>query len=113
MSGVLFSTSFDGFNYVVIFIDDFSRVIWVYLLKTKSENIFGCFKDFHMLVTTQFSALIKSLRSNNDIENMTNDMTLYLSSNGILHQSSCVGTPQQNRIVEHKNHRFTTKKLKP
>jgi hypothetical protein len=28
-----------------------------------------------MLVTTQFSALIKSLRSNNDIENMTNDMT--------------------------------------
>ena len=75
MSGVLFSTSFDGFNYVVIFIDDFSRVIWVYLLKTKSDNIFGCFKDFHMLVTTQFSALITSLRSNNDIENMTNDMT--------------------------------------
>ena len=28
-----FSTSLDGFKYFVTFIDDFSRVTWVYLLK--------------------------------------------------------------------------------
>ena len=27
----------------------------------------------------------------------------YLLSNGIVHQSTCVDTPQQNGVVEHKN----------
>ena len=49
-----FSISIDGFKYFVTFIDDFSRVTWEYLLKSKTE-VFHCFKDFHKLVSTQFS----------------------------------------------------------
>jgi hypothetical protein len=30
-------------------------------------------------------------------------MIQYLSMHGIIHQTSCVYTPQQNRIVERKN----------
>ncbi|KAM1175182.1 hypothetical protein ACFX19_028211 [Malus domestica] len=30
-------------------------------------------------------------------------MTQYLSNNGIIHQTSCVGTPQQNGVAERKN----------
>lgn len=97
-----FSSSLDGFNYFVTFIDDFSRVTWVYLLKSKSE-VFESFKDFHMLVTTQFSAHIKILRSDNGTEYMSHTMTNYLISHGILHQTSCVGTPQQNGLAERKN----------
>ena len=42
--------SFDGYKYYVTFIDDYSRVTWVYLLKSKSE-FFDAFKDFHKLLT--------------------------------------------------------------
>jgi hypothetical protein len=88
-----FFTSLDGFKYFVTFIYDFSRVIWIYLLKSTS-NVFGYFKDFYMLVTTEFLAHIKILWSENDIEYMYHDMTNYLISNVILHQTSCVSTPQ-------------------
>lgn len=36
--------------------------------------------------------------------NMSYNMKQYLSMHGIMHQTSCVGTPQQNGIVERKNH---------
>jgi transposase InsO family protein len=56
------------------------------------------------LVTTQFSAKIKIVRTDNGLEYMSHNMTNYLNSNGILHQTSCVSTPQQNGIAERKNH---------
>lgn len=34
---------------------------------------------------------------------MSNNMSQYLSTQGILHQTSCVGTPQQNGVAERKN----------
>ncbi|PRQ36654.1 putative RNA-directed DNA polymerase [Rosa chinensis] len=34
---------------------------------------------------------------------MSNNMSNYLSTQGIVHQTSCVGTPQQNEIAERKN----------
>lgn len=66
-------------------------------------EVFGCFKDFHMLATTQFSAHIKILRSDNGTEYISHVMQNYLISNEILHQTSFVNTPQQNGIAERKN----------
>ena len=56
-----------------------------------------------MLVATQFSAHIKILRSDNGTEYTSHNMTNYLISNGILHQTSYVNTPQQNGVAERKN----------
>jgi len=92
----------DGFKYFVSFIDDFFRVTWVYLLKTK-HDVFDCFKDFHSFMLNQYSTYIKILRSDNGTEYMSKDMSKYLHSNRIVHQTSCVGTPQQNGIFERKN----------
>jgi hypothetical protein len=38
--------------YYVSFIDDFSRKIWIYFLKKKSE-VFDSFKEFKSLVENQ------------------------------------------------------------
>ena len=94
--------SFDGFQYFVTFVDDFTRITWLYLLKLKSEVV-DVFKDFHKFVITQFSSHIHVLRSDNDTEYMSHNMSQYLSTHGILHQTSCVGTPQQNGVAERKN----------
>ena len=94
--------SFDGYKYFVTFVDDYSRITWLYLLKCKSE-VMNVFKDFHKLVTTHFGCHIHTLRSDNGTEYMSNNMSQYLSSHGIFHQTSCVGTPQQNGVAERKN----------
>jgi len=75
----------------------------VYLLKAKSD-VFSCFQDFHTLIKNQFSGHFKTFRSDNDSEYMSKDMTHYLHFNGILHQTSYIGTPQQNGVSEQKNH---------
>ncbi|KAM2855117.1 hypothetical protein FF1_025475 [Malus domestica] len=95
-------SSFDGYKYYVTFIDDYSRVTWVYLLKSKSE-FFYAFKDFHKFIINQFSSKLSILQSDNGTEYTSNNMSNYLSDHGILHQTSCVGTPQQNSIAERKN----------
>ncbi|KAM2926469.1 hypothetical protein FF1_043834 [Malus domestica] len=94
--------SFDGYKYYVTFIDDYSRVIWVYLLKFKGD-FFEAFKEFHKLITNQFASKLYTLRSDNGTEYTSNNMSNYLSNHGIVHQTSCVGTPQQNGVAERKN----------
>jgi hypothetical protein len=41
--------SINGMKYFVTFIDCFSRMIWVYLMKHKDE-VFKCFQDFYALL---------------------------------------------------------------
>ncbi|KAM2573952.1 hypothetical protein TB2_005960 [Malus domestica] len=96
------SESFDGYKYFITFVDDYSKTTWLYLLKSKSE-VMEVFKDFHNLVKNHFSSQIKTLRSDNGTEYTSQVMTQYLSNNGIIHQTSCVGTPQQNGVAERKN----------
>lgn len=52
------------------------------------------------MILTHFDCKIKILKSDNGSEFHMND---FFQSNGIIHQLSCVETPQQNRIVERKH----------
>lgn len=92
-----------GPRWFVIFINDCSRVTWVYLMKEKSE-IFSVFQSFHKMVNTQFGAVVEVLRSDNRGEYLDSGLAQYFSTRGIIHQTSCTDTPQQNEVTEHKNH---------
>lgn len=61
------------------------------------------FKDFHNLVTKNFDSKIQTLRSDNGTEYMSNIISQYLTTHGIFHQTTCVGTPQQNGVADRKN----------
>jgi hypothetical protein len=47
-----------GVRYFVIFIDDFSRYAWIYLMKNRSE-VLNIYHDFAKMIQTQFSKAIK------------------------------------------------------
>jgi hypothetical protein len=57
-------------------------------------------KSFVLLVQNQFNTKIKTIRTASDVEFLLKD---FYRQNCILHQSFCVGTPQQNGIVELKH----------
>ena len=96
------STSTLGFRYFVTFIDDYSQCTWLFLMKTRPE-LFSIFQKFHIEIRTQFNTSIRILRSDNAKEYFSTSFSSFMSSNGILHQSSCAYTPQHNGVVERKN----------
>nr|CAN79281.1 hypothetical protein VITISV_034553 [Vitis vinifera] len=91
-----------GFQYFVTFIDDYSRCSWLFLMKNRVE-LFSIFQKFYAEIQTQFNISIRVLRSDNAREYFSAPFTSFMSHHGILHQSSCVHTPQQNGVAECKN----------
>ena len=69
----------------------------------KDEAI-GFIKAFVTMIQNQFSYTVKTIRSDNPLEFTKSDTALeFFASNGILHQTSCIQTPQQNEVVERKH----------
>ena len=97
--GPFATSTVDGFRFFLTIVDDFTRCTWVYLLKHKSETQVYL-PQFATMVSTQFNCKIKTIRSDNGTEFYLKD---FFQSNGILHQLSCVDTPQQNVVVERKH----------
>ncbi|GKA32269.1 putative RNA-directed DNA polymerase, partial [Tanacetum coccineum] len=79
-----------------------SKGVWIYLLKTKDE-VFDLFTSFINHIQNQFKCSIKTVRSDNGTEFVNNKMALLFNNLGIVHQTSCAYTPQQNGIAERKH----------
>ena len=94
--------SISGMKYFVTFIDCYSRMTWIYLMKQKNE-VLKCFRDFYSLIGNQFDARVKVLRTDNGTEYVNNEFESFLSAQGILHQTTCPDTPPQNGVAERKN----------
>ena len=90
------------FRYFVTFVDDYSQTTWLYLMKNRSE-LFSHFRAFCAKIYTQFHVSIQNLRSDNVKEYLSKQFQSFMLHNGILHQTSCVDTPSQNRVAERKN----------
>ena len=86
-------------SYFLTIVDDRTRFTWIRLLQHKSQTR-NHIQTFFNMVETQFNFKIKSLRSNNGVEFNMSD---FYASKDVLHQLSCVETPQQNSIVEWKH----------
>lgn len=59
-------------------------------------------KQFCLLVKNQFDKDVKFFRSDNETKLVNSDLWHFFSNNGIIHETTCVDTPQQNGIVERK-----------
>lgn len=98
----LFTPSIHGHKYFLPILDDFSRFVWIILLKSKAE-VQSHVKNFILIVENQYStssAKVKIVRIDNGPEFL---LTQFYTSKGILRQRSCVETPQQNGRVGRKH----------
>lgn len=96
------TTSIGGSRYFLIFVDDFSKKVFVYFLKEKGQ-VTEIFLEFKALVEKQTGKRIKILRSDNGREYITKELENYLKKTGIKHQYTIRYTPEQNGVAEREN----------
>ena len=88
-----------GYDYFIIFTDDYSRYGYVYLMR-RNFQAFENFKEFRVEVENQLDKRIKVIRSDWGGEYLLGDFKDYLTQNGIVSQLTAPRTPQQNGVAE-------------
>ncbi|CAI7854756.1 unnamed protein product [Closterium sp. NIES-54] len=91
-----------GSKYFITFLDDFSRLSWVTLVKTKDE-VAKVFKRWIHYAEREAGANVKILRSDRGGEYMGKDLESFLEDKGITHQLSVAYTLQKNGAAERLN----------
>ncbi|XP_019232805.1 PREDICTED: uncharacterized protein LOC109213460 [Nicotiana attenuata] len=94
--------TYNGKRYFLTMVDDHFRWIWIFFLHLKSDVI-TVLKNFIVMVKTQFGRMVKCFRSDNSSEFFNHNCTTLFQMHGIIHQSSCPHTPQQNGVVERRH----------
>ena len=91
-----------GSKYIVTFIDDYSRMVFVYTIKATSE-VFGKSMILKSQVETQYDSKIRCIRLDNGEEYISKRFNQYCANQGIAHQTSAPYSPQQNGLAERIN----------
>ncbi|XP_012849888.1 PREDICTED: retrovirus-related Pol polyprotein from transposon TNT 1-94 [Erythranthe guttata] len=94
--------TYGGNRYFLSIIDDYSRKVFVFLLKQKSD-VFDKFKTWKTLIENQTGKRIKTLRTDNGIEFCNLEFDNLCANSGIRRHKSVVHTPQQNGVAERMN----------
>ena len=93
------TTTLNGHKYFLTIVDDHTRFVWIFIMASKFETQTHL-QAFVSYVKRQFNTKVKAIRSDNGVEFI---MKQFYHSTGIIRQTSCVETPQQNGIVERKH----------
>jgi transposase InsO family protein len=94
--------SLGGSLYYVIFIDDYSKKTWLYLLKTK-EQVFCKFQEFKEEIENLTNKKIKTLRKNNGGEYTSKEFVSFCKSAGFRRELIVPHNPQKNGVAKRKN----------
>jgi transposase InsO family protein len=97
--GVVNVPSWQGHRYYVVFVDDYSRRVFLYLLKKKSE-VMAALRQFVQMAETQTDLRLKRLRSDRGGEYCSAEMKAYCDERGIIHELSAPYSPSQNGVAE-------------
>lgn len=92
-------SSFDGFRFYLVIVDEYSRYIWKFPLARKSD-VLHIFPKFLTMIENQFQIHVKIIQSDGGGEFVNNSKKNYFVSKGIIHRLSCPNTPEQNGFAE-------------
>jgi hypothetical protein len=88
-----------GYKYYLLILDDFSRYLWTFPLRQKSDT-FPTLSHFFAWVSTQFSRTIRSIQCDNGREFYNNVSRDFFLSRGVHLRMSCPYTSPQNGRAE-------------
>jgi hypothetical protein len=94
--------SLGGNNYFVSFVDEFSGMMWTYLIKAKSEVCY-IFRKFKLIVEKQSEKMIKILRTDGGGVYTSNEFKRLCEDAGIQHEVTAPFTAQHNGLAERRN----------
>ena len=100
--GPIIPNSNGGKRYIITFINDYSRKIWVYFLQEKSEA-FVAFKSYKALVEKEVGNPIKVVRTDRGGEYNSHEFENFCENHGIKRQLTTAYTPQHNGVCKRKN----------
>ena len=79
-------------NYMLTIIDDFSKKVWVFVLKEKSD-VFPTFKEWKTMIEKQTKKQIKRLHTDNGLEFCYDEFNAFCKEKGILRHLIVYHTP--------------------
>lgn len=97
--GPLPVSSQGGGRYILSVIDDFSRFVTIYILKTKDEA-FDVFKNYHKRMERLTKQELVCIRTDNGGEFCNNEFNAYLNQCGVKHEKTNAYTPEENSVCE-------------
>ncbi|GJW38803.1 retrovirus-related pol polyprotein from transposon TNT 1-94 [Tanacetum coccineum] len=103
LCGPLRVQSINGKKFILVIVDDYSRFTWVKFLRSKDETpafVINLLKQLQV----GLNKTVRFVRTDNGTEFVNKDLTDYYESVGITHEKIIPRTPQQNGIVERRNH---------
>ncbi|CAI7773052.1 unnamed protein product, partial [Closterium sp. NIES-53] len=95
--------SLSGSRYFLTIVDDHTRAMWVYPLKTKGEVAAAVLKEWMPRAQRESRHKVKVIRTDNRGEFIGTDFEAVLKKKGIQHQLTVPYNPQQNGVAERFN----------
>nr|GEV48370.1 hypothetical protein [Tanacetum cinerariifolium] len=92
----------NGKKYILV-VDDYSRFTWVKFLRSKDETPDVVIK-FITQIQVGLNKTVRYVHTDNETEFVNHTMKEYYERIGIFHQKTVPRNPQQNGVVERRNH---------
>nr|GFA27165.1 putative ribonuclease H-like domain-containing protein [Tanacetum cinerariifolium] len=102
LCGLMRVQTINGKKYILVIVDDYSRLTWVKCLRSKDETPEVVIK-FLQQIQVGLNKTVRYIRTDNDTEFVNQTLTEYYERIGIFHQKTVPRTPQQNDVVERRN----------
>ncbi|GJZ29682.1 retrovirus-related pol polyprotein from transposon TNT 1-94 [Tanacetum coccineum] len=93
----------NGKKYILVIIDDYSLFTWVKCLRSKDESPDFIIK-FLKMIQVRLKVPVRRIRTDNGTEFVNQTLREYYEKVDISHETSVARSPQQNGVVEKRNH---------
>ncbi|GJX44032.1 retrovirus-related pol polyprotein from transposon TNT 1-94 [Tanacetum coccineum] len=103
LCGLMRVASVNGKKYILVIVDDYSRFTWVKCFRSKDEAPDFIIK-FLKMIQVRFKVPVQRIRTDNGTEFVNQSLREYYEKVDISHETSVARSPQQNGVIERRNH---------